>query len=55
MFTSYDKAIVAFITPLIMSLLIPLGITGDTTVSSALNLLVTAAVTMLTVFLTKNK
>ena len=52
---SYAKAIAAFTTPLVLSLLLPLGITGDTSISDAINLIVTAVITTLAVYLTPNK
>jgi len=51
----YNKAIVAFITPLIMGILLPLGITGDTTVMTAVEIIITALTTAAMVFMTRNK
>lgn len=52
---AYNKAIVAFITPMIVTLLIPFGITGDTTISSAVNIILTAILTGVSVYLIPNK
>lgn len=55
MFTPFDKAITAFITPTILMFLLPFGITGDMTVEHAIAVLGTAVVTAITVHFTKNK
>lgn len=55
MFTSFDKAIVAFITPVVLGWLAPFGITGETTVAQAISMLVLGATTAVAVYLTKNK
>lgn len=55
MFTTFDKAIVAFITPTILMFLLPFGITGDMTVEHAIAVLGTAITTAVTVWLTRNK
>lgn len=55
MFTVFDKAIAAFITPVIMSGLLAVGITGEMTVSMAVNILITGLFTAASVYLTKNK
>lgn len=55
MFTSFDKAIAAFLTPTILLLLVPFGITGDMTVEHAVIAGSTAIATAASVWLTKNK
>ena len=52
---SYAKAIAVVITSLVLSPLLLLGITGDTSISDAINLIVTAVITTLAVYLTPNK
>jgi len=51
----YAKAIAAFVVPLILTLLTPFGIGADTSVSDALYLLLTAAITGLSVYIIPNK
>jgi len=51
----YNKAIIAFITPMIITYVIPLGITGDTTVTELISSLVFSLSTSFTVWLTPNK
>lgn len=51
----YSKAITAFITPLIVNLLLPLGITAETTVANAVAILVTAGITAIAVYVIPNK
>lgn len=51
----YAKAIAAFITPLILTLLVPFGIGADTSVSDAIYLLVAALSTALAVYFVPNK
>ena len=51
----YNKAIVAFITPLILTLLIPLGLTGDSTVTQFISAVVFAISTAISVYLVPNK
>ena len=55
MFTVLDKALVAFITPVVMTFLLQFGITGSTSVTDALNIFVLAGTSFLTVYFTKNK
>lgn len=55
MFTTFDKAIVAFITPVALGWLAPFGITGETTVAQAISMLVLGASTAVTVYFTRNK
>ena len=51
----YAKAIAALITPLVLSLLLPLGITGDTTVENAITMMLVALGTSVAVYFTRNK
>ena len=51
----YNKAIVAFITPLILTLLIPLGVTGESTVTEVISILVLSLSTAVTVYFVRNK
>lgn len=51
---AYAKAITAFIVPLVLSMLVPFGVTADTTVSEVLNLLVLAVVTGVSVYMVPN-
>lgn len=51
---AYNKAIIATITPIILSFL-PFGITGDTTIASALDILLTAIMSGVLVYLVPNK
>jgi hypothetical protein len=51
----YNKAIAAVITPLIVGLLAPLGISAETTVATAIELIVIAIATGVTVYLIPNK
>ena len=51
----YAKAIAAFIVPFILTLVAPLGIGADTTVSDAIYLTIVAVLTATTVYFTKNK
>jgi len=51
----YNKAIVAFITPLILTLLIPLGVTGESTVTEVIASIVLSLSTAITVYFAKNK
>jgi len=50
----YAKAIAAFIVPLVVSMLVPFGITADTTVVEVLNLLVLSAVSFIAVYMVPN-
>lgn len=52
---SYAKAIAGLLTPLVLTLLVPFGITGDTTVADALYLLMTAGITGAVVYFVPNK
>lgn len=51
----YTKAIAAFITPVIIGFLMPLGIDGDTTVAQLIETLIIAVSTGITVYFVKNK
>jgi len=51
----YNKAIIAFITPMIATFLIPYGITGETTVTELISSLVFSLSTAITVYLVPNK
>lgn len=53
--SAYAKAIAAFVTPAIVSLLIPFGLDGNTTLESAINVLVLAGLTALSVYFIPNK
>lgn len=55
MFTQFDKAIVALVSPLILTALLSFGITGDMTVSDAVKVGILALFTAVSVYLTKNK
>lgn len=55
MFTSFDKAIAAFLAPVFMLLLVPFGITGEMTVEQAVVVGSTAIATAASVWLTRNK
>ena len=50
----YAKAIAAFIVPLVVSMLVPFGITADSTVVEVVNLLVLAIVTAVSVYMVPN-
>lgn len=51
----YAKAIVAFIVPLLVAPLAFLGIDAETTVGTALEIILVAAITAMTVYLVPNK
>jgi fumarate reductase subunit D len=51
----YNKAIIAFITPMIVTFLIPLGLTGDSTVTELISAVVFSLSTAITVYLVPNK
>lgn len=51
----YAKAMTALITPLILGVLIPFGITESTQVGEAINILLTALGTSVMVYLIPNK
>jgi len=51
----YNKAIAALITPLIVGLLAPLGITPETSVSVAIEIILIAASTAIMVYFIPNK
>lgn len=51
----YAKAIAAVVTPLILTLLVPMGIGADTPLSDVIYLLVTALLTGAAVLLIPNK
>lgn len=50
----YSKAIAAFIVPLVVGILAPLGISGETSVSEALTIGVTALLTAIAVYIVPN-
>lgn len=51
----YAKAIAALVTPLVVSLLMPLGIDADTTVAQAIEAVIIAVTTALAVYFIPNK
>jgi hypothetical protein len=51
----YAKAIAAFVTPLIVTLLIPLGIDGDSTVTQFIEAIIMAVSTAAMVYWVPNK
>ena len=51
----YAKAIAAFVAPLIIGVLAPLGITGDTTVLQVVEIVLMAVFTAAAVYLTPNR
>lgn len=51
----YAKAIAAFIVPMIMTPLVSFGITADTTLASALEMLIVALITAASVYVLPNK
>jgi len=51
----YNKAIIAFITPMIITFLIPLGINGDSTITELVSAIIFSLSTALTVYLVPNK
>jgi hypothetical protein len=53
--SQYAKALVAFITPLIMSLLLPLGISPETPVIQAVEVILLAIITAVAVFVIPNR
>lgn len=53
--SAYAKAIAAFVTPLVLTLLAPLGLGATTTLEDAIYLLITAIVTGLTVYFVPNR
>jgi hypothetical protein len=52
---SYAKAIAGLITSGLLTLLVPFGITGDTTISDAIQAVIVAALTFLSVYVTTNR
>lgn len=52
---SYAKTIAAFITPIIVSILMPLGIDADTTVAQAIEIALVGIITAAAVYFTPNK
>lgn len=52
---AYAKAIAAFITPFIITLLMPLGVDGDTTITQFIEVVIMAIATALTVYMVPNK
>ena len=55
MMTSFDKAIVAFLAPIVLTGLLALGVTGDMTVTDAVNNVILGLFTGISVYLTRNK
>ncbi len=53
-FTTFDKAIVATITPIILQVLLFVGIDGEMTVRQAVPILLTGIITGCLVFLKRN-
>ena len=53
--TSFDKAIVAFLAPIVLTGLLALGVTGDMTVTDAVNNVILGLFTGISVYLTRNK
>jgi len=51
----YAKTIAAFITPLIVGLFAPIGITGETSLANALELILVAIFTAVMVYFVPNK
>ena len=51
----YAKAIAAFITPLIVTLLMPLGVDADTTIAQFIEALIMAVSTAVMVFMVPNR
>lgn len=51
----YSKAIAALITPIVVSLLMPLGITAETPIAQVIEVLVIAATTAAMVFFVPNR
>lgn len=51
----YAKAITALVTPLILTILIPLGINGETPVMEAIDIIIVTLITTLGVYLVPNK
>lgn len=54
MFT-YAKAIAAFVSSALLTLLLPFGIDGDTTISKTIEILVLAGITAASVYYTPNR
>lgn len=53
--THYAKAIAAFITPTLVSFLLPLGITAETSVEQAVEILLLAGLTAAAVYFVPNR
>ena len=51
----YAKAIAAFITPTLVSFLLPLGITAETSVGQAVEILIMAGITAAAVYFIPNR
>lgn len=51
----YAKAITALITPIILAILVPLGINGETAVMDAIDIVVVTLITTLAVYFVPNK
>jgi hypothetical protein len=51
----YAKAITAFVTPIILSILVPFGINGETPVMEAIDILVVTLITTLAVYFVPNR
>lgn len=51
----YSKAIAALITPLLLAVLLPIGITADTTVENAISAIIMALGTASAVYFVRNK
>lgn len=52
---SYAKAIAAFITPMIVTLLMPLGVDGDTSLTQFIEVLIMGVTTAVMVYFVPNK
>lgn len=53
--TNYAKAIAAFVTPTLVSFLLPLGITAETSVGQAVEMLLLAGITAAAVYFVPNR
>jgi hypothetical protein len=51
----YSKAIAAFITPFILTLVMPLGLNGDSSLVSVIEAVVLSGLTSLSVYMVANK
>jgi hypothetical protein len=52
---TYARAIAAFVTSGVLYLLLPLGITADTTVSTAIEVIILSGLTALSVYFVSNR